>query len=324
MKKLYAVLIVFALFILVIPQHVLASPRQEVLGDSSNNELFPAVSAGTGFLLPDSPFYFLDKIFQGLKLTASINPQAKAKIEIQIIGERMAELRVMHAKGNRDGINVVLSEIEKEARNAAQYVKDAAAEGGDVTVLAKQINDYFRDYRTVLTTASQNSNEELSLKLDSTNQSLLVSKVNVEDFLNPADQDDAIQSDLEDEVERVVLGAEAKANATEKKIDNLEKRASKAAELQAKKDAIKEFLDTKKAENKNLLEQKKKLQEQRKKLLEERKKKLQAAREAFKKAKEAAKHFKDAKKAEQELKKTTIPVLNVVDATPTPMPQVLE
>lgn len=300
-KKIISIAFIFLLVILS-PKSIFASAREEVLGDSTNTNLFPPVAAGTGFLLPDSPFYFADKIYQNLKLAFAFTPENKAVMEGQILGERLAELRVMHARGNNDGINTALSEIEKEAKNAAQYVKESAAGGKDVTVLAKQINDFLRDYRTILSTASLNSNEELSLKLESTNQSLLVSKVNVEDFLTIADQEDAIASDLETEVENAVLSASTKAEKTEKKLDNLEKRASRAAELQAKKDTAKKLLETKKAENKKLLEEKKKLQEQKKKLLEVQKKKLEAAREALKKVKEAARSFREAKKAELELK----------------------
>ncbi len=233
----------------------------------------------------------------------------------------MAELREMYARKNSEGIVKALWEIEKEGKNLAESVRIASSQSNEAFVLAKKANDVLTDYRLVLTKASSANSDDLSLKLDSTNYSLLVSKVEIENYLTVADQEDAIASDLEMEVENAVLGLSTKAEKTEKKIDNLEKRASKAAELQAKKDATKEFLNTKKAENKKLLEQKKKLQEQRKKLLEERKKKLQAAREALKKAKEAARHFKDAKKAEQELKKTN-PEVETETLTPTPNPTI--
>jgi len=300
-KKVISIAFIFLLVILS-PKSLFASAREEVLGDSTNTNLFPPVAAGTGFLLPDSPIYFADKIFQNLKLALAFAPENKALLEGQILGERLAELRVMHASGNSDGINTALLEIEKEAKNAAYDLKVAAANGRDVSQIAKQVNDYLRDYRNIIAIASSNSSDELSLRLDSTNLSLLSSKVDVDEFLNQADLDDAIQSDLNSEVENVVLGTSTKAEKTEKKINALEKRASKAAELQAKKDAVKNFVETKKAENKKLLQQKQQLQDQKKKLLEEQKKKLEAAREALKKVKEAAKSFREAKKAELELK----------------------
>lgn len=300
-KKVISIAFIFLLVILS-PKSIFASARSEVLGDFTNTNLFPPVAAGTGFLLPDSPIYFVDKIFQNFKLALAFTPQNKAATEGQILGERLAELRVMHASGNKDGINTALLEIEKEAKNAAYDLKVASANGEDVSQIAKQVNDYLKDYRNIIAVAADNSSEELSLKLESTNLSLLSSKVDVDEFLNQADKDDAIQSDLESEVETAVLGQETRSLSTEKKLGSLEKRASKAAELQAKKDTVKKLLEVKKTENKKLLEEKKKLQDQKKKLLEERKKKMESAREALKKVREAAKSFREAKKAENELK----------------------
>ena len=298
MGKISSFSIFIFIFLLASSRVSFATPQQEVLGYSSNSNAFPAVTAGAGFLLPDSPLYFADKIFQSLKLAIALTPEKKTTVQTQILGERMAELREMYARKNSEGIVKALWEIEKEGKNLAASVRTAASQSDEAFVLAKKANDVLTDYRLVLAKASSASSDELSLKLDSTNYSLLVSKVEIEDFLSIADQEDAIASDLETEVENAVLGTSTKAEKLELKISNLEKRASRAAQLEQKKLEQKAKIKAKKQEAKQIIEK-------RKKLMEERKKKLEAARETLKKVREAALRFKEAQKAESQLKKET-------------------
>lgn len=305
MRKISSLSIFIFIFLFASSRFVFASPQQEVLGYVSNSNSFPAVTAGTGFLLPDSPLYFVDKVFQSLKLAIALTPEKKTTVQTQILGERMAELREMYARKNNEGTAKALWEVEKEAKNLAESVRTAALQSDEAFVLAKKANDVLRDYRIVLAAASSTSSEEFSLKLDSTNYSLLVSKVEIEDFLTIADQEDAIASDLEMEVENAVLGVSTKAEKLQLKISNLEKRASRAAQLEQKKLEQKSKAEAKKQEAKQITEKRKALQEKRKKLIEERKKKLEAAREAFKKAREAALRFKEAQKAEKDLRRET-------------------
>ena len=305
MGKISSFSIFIFIFLLASSRVSFATPQQEVLGYSSNSNAFPAVTAGAGFLLPDSPLYFADKIFQSLKLAIALTPEKKTTVQTQILGERMAELREMYARKNSEGIVKALWEIEKEGKNLAASVRTAASQSDEASVLAKKANDVLTDYRLVLAKASSASSDELSLKLDSTNYSLLVSKVEIEDFLSIADQEDAIASDLETEVENAVLGTSTKAEKLELKISNLEKRASRAAQLEQKKLEQKAKIKAKKQEAKQIIEKRKQLEEKRKKLMEERKKKLEAAREALKKVREAALRFKEAQKAESQLKKET-------------------
>ncbi|MBI2026166.1 MAG: hypothetical protein HYT06_02180 [Candidatus Levybacteria bacterium] len=294
---------IFLLF-LGFSRSVFATPAQEVLGYSSTSNVFPVITAGTGFLLPDNPLYLLDKIFQNVKLAVAFDGKVKLRVQTQILGERMAELREMYVRKNMQGINTVLFEVEKEAYNLSENIK-AIALDTDVSFAAKSANDVLKDYRNILALVSSSADDQLSLRLDSTNYSLLVSKVKIEDYLNTADQEDAIASDLETEVENAVLGASTKAAKVEKKIVNLEKRTTKQEQLEKQKQAQKEKIEAKKQQAKEIVEKRKALAEKRKKLLEERKKKLEAAKQALQKIKEAAARFKEAKKAQTQLKTET-------------------
>lgn len=272
---------------------------------AQNKNVFPAVSSGPGFILPDSPVYFVDNFYQKVKLTLAFTPERRAIVRNEIVGERMAELRVMHARGNQKGISVALYELARESRALGMDLKEAELEGRDVTKIAKSINDSLRANRQVLAQAAASSNEELSLKLDSANEGLLIAKVDVENYLNPVDLEDAIDSDLEDEVETAVLGIETEAVSADRKLEKLEKRAQKQAELETKKAEQEEKIEAQKTTLKELAEKRKEAREKRKKILEERRKKIQEAREALKKSKEASKKVREAKKANEELKKIT-------------------
>lgn len=281
----------FAFLILTLPS----------IASAQNKNTFPAVSSGPGYILPDSPFYFIDNLYQELKLTVAFTPERRAVVRNEIVGERMAELRVMHARGSNKGISNALFELSRESKALASDLREAELAGKDVTKIAKSINDSLRANRQVIAQASLNSGEELSLGLDSANESLLVAKVSVEDYLNPIDFETAVNDDLEDEVETAVLGVETKANKVDKKIEKLQKNTEKEAQIEAKKAELEEKMELKKEQAKEIAEKKKEAREKRKKILEERKKKLQEVREALKKTKEASKKIKEAR----ELKKTS-------------------
>lgn len=290
MKKV-TVIVFFAFLLLTAP------------ASAENKNIFPAVPQGPGFILPDSPFYVVDNLFQEMKLVLALTPERRAVVRNQIIGERIAELRVMHARGSAKGVANALYELSSESKSLATDLKEAELSGKDVTRLAKSINDSLRSNRSVLAEASANSNEELALNLDSANESLLIAKVNVEDYLNPVDFEEAVNSDLEDEVDTAVLGVETKADDADRKIEKLQKKTEKEAELEAKKAENESKLEAKKSEVSDLIQKRKEAREKRKKMLEERKKKLQEAREALKKSKEAAKRIREAKKSSEDLKK---------------------
>jgi len=282
-------------------------------GVFATSSLFPALSSGPGFILPDSPFYNLDRLYQEFKLIGSITTEKKALVRTQIIGERMAELRVMHIRGNNDGVDIALLEISKEARLLSKDLKEASLSGKDITHTAKSINDSLRLHRLALLDAARIVDEETSLKLESVNKALLSAKVDAEEFLATADLESAIQNDLEDELETAVLGVSTKSEKIQAKIEKLQKRANDAVIREAKKAEVEEALEAKKTLSKELKEKSKQEREKKKKLLEERKKKLGEAREAFKKAREAFIKFLESQEAEDALRKNTEETENSVN-----------
>lgn len=260
---------------------------------------FPPVTAGPGYILPDSPFYILDKASQQVKLALAFSSQRRAEIHEAILGERVAEFSVMAARNNNVAMDNTLTEVAKEAYATARNLANAKASGENVGDLAKNINDTMQEYRDILKTVSSQANDELALNIDAAREALLTAKVKVEDSLNEQQLAEAVDNDFNDEVESQVLGAETSATMLEKRIAQFEKRASKAGEL---KDIVEQNKKDLKEKTQKVLEEAKL---RRQKILEERKKKLEAAKEAAKKAKEAAQNFREARQKEQELRKTS-------------------
>ncbi|MEK9178638.1 MAG: hypothetical protein AAB801_02545 [Patescibacteria group bacterium] len=258
---------------------------------------FPSVTGGPGFILSDSPLYVLDRLFQKGKLFLAFTPQKRAEVRNNIMGERMAEIKVAYDRGDKTAMGLALLELTEEARKIEADLKDAREEGIDVSGQAKTISDSLRFYRQVLSQASNSSDYDVSLSLESAKESLFSSKVVVEEFLREGDLADAIQNDIDDEGETAVLGVQTRTERVEKKINALEKKADREAALEQRKIRAEE----QKTKEKKLLEKRKKLLENRKKLIEQRKKKLSETRDALKRAREAAKGFAETRREEKSL-----------------------
>lgn len=222
---------------------VFAGPVKEVLGDQTEASeiVVPPVAAGAGMILPDSPFYFVDKAFQNLKLSLALSPEKKAEARNLIIGERLAELRVMTERGNTSAVQSTLADITVQSEKMAKELADAASQGRNVSDIAQSINNTLRGHRDVLRRASSNANGPLALQLDSVNQSLLAAKVSVEEHLPEQQMMEAMQEDLEDEVDTQVLGVETATNKLEKRLTQLDSLVSRAENAGVNPEAIQDL-----------------------------------------------------------------------------------
>ena len=279
---------------------VLAHHKAQVLGDTtvSSQLVFPPVTSGQGFFLPDSPLFFLDQFSQQVKLLFAFSSQQRAKVRAQIAGERLAELRIMLERQNPQGINVALSQLTKEVGFAAKDLSDAAAQGADVKLLAKQINEDIKFQRKLLNLVAHQTSGALKLELKAARQSLKEAKVEVEDELPEDELENEIEEDLLDEVENEVDEASKSARKVERALNELQKEAnkSKAKALKRREEAIEEAIEKRdealRKVGEKLLENEKKKQE---KLMEAKEKAAEQARKAIEKAQEAARGFETAR-----------------------------
>ena len=274
----------------------LAHHKAQVLGDAtaSSQLVFPPVTSGQGLILPDSPLFFLDQFSQQVKLLFAFSSEQRAKVRAQIAGERLAELRIMLERQNPEGINVALSQLTKEVGFAAKELADAAAQGADVKLLAKQINEDIKFQRKLLNLVADQTSGVLKSQLKTARQSLKEAKLEVEDELPEDELENEINEGLADEIDNEVKDASESAKTVERALNELQKEASKSAakSLKKREEAIEKAIEKRdevlrKIEEK-LLKAEEKKQE---KLLKAQEKAAEKAIEAVQKAQEAARGF---------------------------------
>ncbi len=105
----------------------------------------PQVTLQSAGLTPESSFYFLDRLGENLRQFFTFNPEAKAKLQIEFAGERIAEIKIMvEEKGiNAKGLTIAQSLLQANVAYAAEIVNEEKVSGKDVSALAKTLNDEF-------------------------------------------------------------------------------------------------------------------------------------------------------------------------------------
>lgn len=297
----FGILSVLVVFVFV--QQAGASHINEVLGDSAylraSDVNFPAVAAGPGFILPDSSLYPLDELVQEIRLLFAFTPEQKALVQMRIAGERMAELRIMMNRNDTRGIEIALSGLEKAALASAEAISDAGAKGKVQPEQVKQLNDTLSEYRRVLAVAASSSPSSLAYKLAAAGETLLEAKVRVEEQLPPNELANAIDNDLQDEIERDVLGVQTAADKLMQRLSTVDTRSNLSSEQKMKQE---EFIASKSALKNEYLEQRRKLleeyNERRKRLQEERKQILEQIRRLLQKLRENQKALRQLQEAQ--------------------------
>jgi hypothetical protein len=212
---------------------------KEVIGTSSSisDAVFPPITAGPGHILPDSPFYFADKLYQEFRLVLVFTPENRAELHTQIAHERLAELRVEAARNDQQGVDRALMELEHEAMAGAQDVRDASSQGKDVTQLARDIHQALTDYRSAVEMVeAQVPDTAFAQKLAATSDVLRDARVISEDALPQSDIEHEIAANVDTEVDNAVLGLKTSVDSLQKKMSIQQMLASKAAEKAAQKE----------------------------------------------------------------------------------------
>lgn len=255
------------ILLIVLAKPALAHHKEQVLGQatSASELVFPPTTAGTGFLLPDSPLFFLDETFQTIRLLVAFNAENRARVRSLIAGERLAELRVMLSRNDFDGINNALTGLTRHIALASADLTDAAAQGNDVALLAKQLNDLVKFQRKTLNDLANQSSGALKLQLVIARRALKEAKIEIEDQLPEDELLKEIEEDLGDNIDENVLEADSLAEKLERDVEVLEKSATEAANrsLKNREEVLKKAIEAKnnelvKAEEKKLEDEKRK------------------------------------------------------------------
>lgn len=281
---------------------------QEVLGDTleARDIDFPQITSGPGIILPDSPLYPLDKVYQYLRTILVFSAENKAKLHTQIAGERLAELRVATSRNNQYAIAIALNELVSESYQAARELLDAAAQGKNVDELAQEINSTLNRYREIVrNVAEQAGDTGYGKQLAAAADFLLEAKLIAGEVLPSESVEDEIAILFEEDLDQAVLGVSSSAAKLEKKLELYQKMASKAAEkkaqaLKKREEALKKV---KQQKEKIKTEQERRLQQQKARLEElknQREAQLEMVRKTIKEAQEAAKKYRETLKEEKE------------------------
>ena len=162
-----------------------AHHRERVLGASTSPSSLqmPPTVEGPGFILPDSPLFFMDQMKQNFRLFLAFTPEQKAKVRTNVAAERLAELRLMLAKNNERGIKIALDGVAENYKEASNNLNEAELSGKDISDLAKKINDDIKLKRQSLDLLEDQSTGELYARIKATQVSIDEAKVQIEDKL---------------------------------------------------------------------------------------------------------------------------------------------
>jgi len=305
------ILLVLSLLFLLVSRTPALAHHQAILGVSTPSALptIAPTAEGPGLILPDSPFFFLDKLKQNTRLFFAFTSEEKAKIRASIAGERLAELRFMLAKNNRAGVSTDLKEISENLRESAKEVSKAQFAGRDVKKLAREINDNIKAKQKTLDTLERQVSGSIKLETAQTQEAIFESKVEVEDALPENELENEVRDDLARKIERKVNTASESARFLRRDLDELTKKASESASksLKRREETLKEAIEksdaTLRKVQEKLLEAEKKKQES---LLKAQAKAAEQAQEALEKAQKAATGFEKAQQVVNQIRNTAV------------------
>lgn len=214
--------------------------RKGVLGLTSDHLSIPPTVEGPGFLLPDSPLYFLDKMKQQARLFLAFTPQLKAEVYSSVAGERLAELRVELLKNNTQAAEVALTGVRENTKRAALSLDDARLMGNNVEKDAQDLNREIKERLVSLDLLELQSSGEMKAAVAYTTQTMTDAKAVVEDGMRRDLIANEVQDDISREVAKKILGTATTAEELKADLDELQKQATSDAQkaLPNRKDAL--------------------------------------------------------------------------------------
>lgn len=201
----------------------------KVLGtetDSTRVDL--SINQGPGFLLPSSPFYFLDLWRDNLSLLlASFNSEAKAKLHLKIAGERITEVKIMLEGKDVDprGLDIALTNIAENVEGAVATLKQAKNQGKNVETLANELNILLDEEQSSLRIIAKAQDDKFRLKIKALEKELDENEVEIEDEL----PEDELAKETEEELEEKLEGEREEATKASIKAKSFEEELKKKA-----------------------------------------------------------------------------------------------
>ena len=222
-KKTVLVFLILILFVVFFPASSYAGPQ------------LPPTAEGPGFILPDSPLFFLDRLKQEVRLALALSLQAKAQVYNSIAGERFAELRFMLNTGNQKGIAVALDGVEENTGLAADKLSDSQFKGENVEKLSEAINTDIKRRQEGLSVLLASATGKLQTRVLGTQTSIYESKAKVVNGIAPHKIENEIKNDQNKQTETKILsGAECSRDILNKLV-HLKQRIDQVSSIDASK-----------------------------------------------------------------------------------------
>ncbi len=189
---------------------------------------------------PDSIFFFLDQFGESLQELFTFNAEAKAKLQIKFVGERIAEINALVEKKGPEarGIDKAETLLLGNVAHAAEIVKKEKASGKDVAKLAKQLDDEFDVQEKLLVQSFQDArkklkNDRLALKKTLAEQAGDTSlAVSLENQINDLESQD---NQLKDRKEKIKKSLRSEKKKIEDELDSEDKKTDEQDKLKEDK-----------------------------------------------------------------------------------------
>ena len=189
----------------------------------------PQAALPSAGLTPESSFYFLDRLGENLRQFFTFNPEAKAKLQIEFAGERIAEIKVMvEKKGvNAKGLAIAESLLQANVAYAAEIVSEEKISGKDVTALAKTLNDEFDARDKLLEQTFKDAKAQLKAQRKEIKTNLLAEARRVGDTAQIAVLE-AQLNDIDGQIDALGQKKDQLENSLQNEQKNIEKEMNEA------------------------------------------------------------------------------------------------
>lgn len=180
-------------------------------------------------LTPESPFYFLDRLGENLRQFFTFNPEAKAKLQIEFAGERIAEIKVIVEKKGINAKGLAIAELLLQANvaYAAEIVNEEKTAGKDVATLAKTLNDEFDARDKLLEQTFKDAKEQLKAQRKEIKTNLLAEARRVGDTAQIAVFETQLK-DIDGQIDALGQKKDQLENSLQNEQKNIEKEMSEA------------------------------------------------------------------------------------------------
>ena len=229
MRKV-AVFLVFLFLLFLIPSSVSAFNRGLVMGEATTSSQPVPLAAGSGTLLPDSPFYFLDLWRDRLRMLLTVNSEDRARLGMKIAAERLAELQLMLQRNNPRGVSLALENLTNHIDESRRILQSQQARGKEVGALAHDLNEAIDQDQEFLAKMEKHGPGESKFLIKAAQTKIAEAEVEIENELPQEEREDETLEELDQGIEEEIEEASASTQRIERMTREIDQRINKTPE----------------------------------------------------------------------------------------------